>query len=170
MMCRRTFAGRLFGAALALAASAFLGPASAQTPTPGAIAAAKELMKIKGATAMFDAVVPGVIESARSTFLRTHPSLAKDLTEVSAQLRKEFEGKKSEVIDIIARAFAERFTEKELKDAVTFYKTPLGQKLIVWEARSLEEGMARAETWAQKFSEEVVARMRAEMKKRGHDI
>lgn len=168
-MIRRILAGRVFAIVLALAAGG-LEPAAAQAPSRGAIEAAKELITLKGAAAMFDAVVPGVVETARSTFLRTNPALAKDLGEVSAQLRKDYEAKKGEIIDIIARAFAERFSEQELKNAVTFYKTPLGQKLITWEARTLEEGMGRAEAWATKFSEEVVSRMRAEMKKRGHNI
>jgi uncharacterized protein len=169
-MIKRIFlAGRIIGVVLALVA---VGPdrAAAQAPSRGAVAAAKELITLKGAASMFDAVVPGVVETARSTFLRTNPSLAKDLGEVAAQLRKEYEAKKGDVMDIVAGAFAERFTEQELKSAVTFYKTPLGKKLIDWEARTLEEGVGRADAWVTKFSEEVVGRMRAEMKKRGHTI
>src|SRR5689334_24013045 len=64
---------------LAIAWLAAGGMARAQTPTPAAVAAAKELVLIKGATAMFDPLNPGVIESAKNGFLPTNPQLAQPL-------------------------------------------------------------------------------------------
>jgi uncharacterized protein len=158
---------------LACAAAALFfaaAPAAAQAPSANAMNFAKELIALKGAANLFDPVVPGVIEQARTTFLRTSPNLAKDLNEVAATLRTEYAGKRGEVHDIIARALAERFTEPELRDAVTFYKTPLGQKLIANEGAAMEEGMSRLQRWADQLSEQVVGRFRAEMKRRGHTI
>jgi hypothetical protein len=169
-MFKRFLARPVFGAALAAAMLAASPAAHAQTATPAGIAAAKELITLKGAKPMFDVVVNGVIETAKNTFLRTNPGLAKDLNETAALLRKEFESRTGQPFEEIARTFAERFTEDELKQAVAFYRTPLGQKLVDWETRALEEGMTRAQTWANRFSEEVIARMRAEMRKRGHNI
>ena len=68
--------------------------ADAQQPSAASIALAKELLEVKGATTMFDPVVPGVIETAKNTFLTTNPGLSKDLNEVSAQLRKELGGRR----------------------------------------------------------------------------
>jgi hypothetical protein len=168
MQFRRFFATAATGIFLAAAAAA--GPAVAQAPSPAAMASAKELIALKGATNLFDPVVPGVIEQAKGTFLRTNPSLAKDLNEVAAALRNEYANKRTEVHNIIARALAERFTEQELRDAVAFYKTPLGAKLIAQEAPAMEEGMSRLQRWADQLSEQVIGRFRAEMKKRGHAI
>jgi hypothetical protein len=38
------------------------------------------------------------------------------------------------------------------------------------EPKALDESMANAGNWGDKLSEEVIDRMRAEMKKRGHDL
>ena len=96
-------------AALAFACVAFAGPVRAQAPTPGAIAAAKELVALKGAAAMFDPLIPGVVESAKNTFVPTHPQLVTQLNEVAAMLRKEYEPKRAEILEIGFYNFSARF-------------------------------------------------------------
>ncbi len=158
--------------AMALALS-FLFDANlslAQEPSAGAIAAAKELLQAKGAANMFDPVVPGAIETAKNTLLRTNINLAKELNEVAAQLRTEYANKRLEILEEMARTYARHFTEAEVKDALAFYKTPLGKKLIEQEPRVLEETMTRIQNWADRFADEALSRIRAEMKKRGHNV
>ena len=156
--------------AFALVLAASVGSAHAQQPSATALATAKELITVKGAAAIFDPLVPGVIEQAKSVFLRTNPMLGKDLNEVAAKLRADYAPRGVEVINDTAKLYATRFTEQELKDALAFYKSPLGQKLLVEEPKILDEGMRNAQTWADKLSEEVIGKIRAEMKKRGHDL
>ncbi|MFX8051530.1 DUF2059 domain-containing protein, partial [Acinetobacter baumannii] len=62
------------------------------------------------------------------------------------------------------------FTEQELKDLVTFYKSPLGQKLLTNEPKAINLSMQVMNAWAQNFSEVVASAFRAEMKKRGKEI
>jgi hypothetical protein len=66
--------------------------------------------------------------------------------------------------------YAQRFTEQEIKDTLAFYKSPLGKKLLAEEPAFFDQSMAHAQDWANKLSEQVIARMRAEMKKKGHDL
>lgn len=144
--------------------------ANAQQPTPAAMAAAREMIASKGGMAMFDAVIPGVVESVKNSFIPTNPQLSGELNEVSAMLRKEYESKRSEMQDEIARVFTKHFTEKELKDLTAFYKTPLGQKLVKEEPATIQESLQNAQSWAVQFSDVVLARFRAEMRKKGHAL
>jgi hypothetical protein len=57
-----------------------------------------------------------------------------------------------------------------LKQLLSFYQSPLGQKVIDEEPKALDESMTMAGTWADDFSQDVINKMRAEMKKRGHDL
>ena len=139
-------------------------------PSPNSIALAKELIILKGGHKMFDAIVPGTIEQAKNLFLPTNPNLSKPLTEVSTQLVTEYSGKTDELLNEVAKAYATRFSEQELKEIVAFYKTALGKKLLTEEPLALEDGFARAKDWAGAFSQQVVNRMRAEMKKKGYDL
>jgi hypothetical protein len=70
----------------------------------------------------------------------------------------------------MAKIYASDFTETELKDLVVFYKSPLGQKLLVQEPKSIQASMAYMQSWAQNFSEEINGQFRAEMRKRGKEI
>jgi uncharacterized protein len=164
----KSFSRWALAAALAGFATTALG--QGQAPTAGAVAAARELIGAKGGAAMFDPVIPGVVESTKGSLLPTNPNLSRDLNEVSLQLRKEYESKKAELLYEVAIVYAKHFTEQELKDLVTFYKTPLGQKLLKEEPAALEESLKRAQDWSIEFSEVVLARFRTEMKKRGHQL
>jgi hypothetical protein len=157
--------------ALGLAIALGIGAADAQQqPSASAIATAKEVITAKGAAALYGPLVSGVIERTKSVFLQTNPMLSKDLNEVAAKLHNEYGGRSAEIINEVAKLYASRFTEQELKDTLAFYKSPLGRKLIVEEPAILDQSMKNAQTWAENLSQEVIAKMRAEMKKRGHDI
>ncbi len=155
---------------LALALVAFAPAALAQQPSPAAMSIARDLITAKGAMGMYDALIPGVVERAKTLFLRSNPSLSKELNEVAAKLRADYASRNAEVRDMVVRLYASHFTEKELKDALAFYKTSLGKKLIEQEPKILEQSMTEAQSWGDKLSEEVIVRIRAEMKKKGHDI
>ena len=159
--------------AVAIGAVLFMFGAVAQAqqkPSPAAIETAKEIVAIKGAVTMFDALIPGVIEQGKTMFETQNPGLGKDLGEVAAKLRSDLAPRLKEVTDEIASLYAAHFTEKELKDILAFYKSPVGKKMIVEEPKALEQSMGFAQDWAIKFSDEVLAKMRAEMKKKGHDL
>jgi hypothetical protein len=156
---------------LVLALAVLSGPAPAQqAPSANAIALAREIIAAKGSAKGFEVTGPSVIEHAKGLFLQTNPLLAKDLNEVAARLRTEYSRKLAEPLNEAAKVYAASFTEQELKDVLAFYKTPLGQKVISNEPAIFEKSMGQLDQWADKFSEEVIGRIRTEMKKKGHDL
>jgi hypothetical protein len=144
--------------------------ASAQEPSAASIAMAKELLEIKGATTMFDPLVPGVIETTKNTFLTMNPGLSKDLNDVSAQLRNELGSKRVELQNEVAKVYASAFTEQEIREALAFYRSPLGKKISTEEPRVLDKIMSNAQDWADKLADDVLARFRVEMRKKGHTL
>jgi hypothetical protein len=148
-------------------------PAKAQTqaqPSPAAIAAAKEILAMKHASAMYSAAVPNIVERTKDQLLQTNLNYQKDLNEVAVIVAKKFAGRQEEIGDGMAKVFATEFTEQELKDLVTFYKSPLGQKLLTTEPKAIQDSMAYMNQWAQQFAETVNGEFRAEMRKRGKQI
>jgi hypothetical protein len=157
-------------ALLALALVAAASSAQAQQPSPAALASARELMEIKGVKSLVEPVVVGVIEQTKGTILQTNPGLTKDLDEVSAQLRNEYQPRVAEMTNEIVQLYAQRFSEQELKEAIAFYKSAAGKKMLAEEPRILDATYARLQQWAIRFQDEVMTRVRAEMKKRGHNL
>lgn len=142
--------------------------ANAQQPTQSQIALANEILDAKGGMTIFEAIVPGVVEKSKNQLLQMNPNLFKDLNEVALDLRKEFAPRLSALRAEIAKIYASRFTEQEMKDTLAFYKSPLGKKLLSEEPGFVDRSMSAAQDWAIKLNDEVIARFRAEMKKRGH--
>ena len=75
-----------------------------------------------------------------------------------------------EIGKAMAQIYATNFTEQELKDLIAFYKSPLGQKFLEQEPKSITGSLAYMNDWAGAFSNEVAAKFRAEMRARGKEI
>ena len=171
--------GSLSAAVFALALAG--APAMAQQPaTPAvpalkpasaaAIAAAKEILVMKSAAAMYANAVPNLVEQTKNQLLQNNLNYQKDLNEVAVIVAKALTGREKEIGDGMALIYANEFTEQELKDLVTFYKSPLGAKMLVNEPRAIQFSMSYMNTWAQNFAEVINGQFRAEMKKRGKEI
>jgi len=170
----------LMAACLAFGVAVAGLPAQAQQPaapaqqlkpaTPGAIAAAKEILAMKNAAAMYAGAVPNLVERTKDTLMQSNLNYQKDLNEVAVIVAKNLAGREKEIGDHMALIYANDFTEQELKDLVTFYKSPLGQKLLTVEPKSIGASMTYMQQWAQTFSEEINGQFRAEMRKRGKEI
>src|SRR3954463_2191135 len=138
--------------------------------SPAAIAAAKEILTMKNASAMYANAVPNIVEQTKNALMQTNLNYQKDLNEVAVIVAKNLAGREQEIGDGMAKIYANEFTEQELKDLVTFYKSPLGQKLLATEPRAIQFSMSYMNQWAQVFAQTVNEQFRAEMKKRGKEI
>ncbi len=146
-------------------------PASfAQTPTPAAMLTAAEIVNTTGSATLFNPLVAGVVEQAKGLFLQQNPGLARDLNEIAVKLRADLTPRLSELSGEVARIYTQHFTEQELKDLLVFYKSPVGKKLVTEQPKIAEASLKFAQDWANKLSDEVVERMRAELKKKGHAL
>ena len=173
--------GILAAAGLAVGLTLGAAPATAQQQgapatqplkpaTPAALAAAKEILGMKNAAAMYANAVPSLVEQTKNTLMQSNLNLQKDLNEVAVIVAKNLAGREKEIGDGMAQIYANEFSEQELKDLVTFYKSPLGTKLLANEPRAIQFSMSYMNQWAQVFAETVNGAFRAEMKKRGKDI
>ena len=179
----KSLSGILSAAGLALGLALAGAPAMAQAPkqqmpaaatlkegTPAAIAAAKEILAMKNASAMYASAVPNIVEQTKNALLQSNLNYQKDLNEVAVIVAKNLAGREKEIGDGMAKVYANEFSEQELKDLVTFYNSPLGQKLLSTEPRAIQFSMAYMNQWAQLFAETVNGQFRAEMRKRGKEI
>jgi uncharacterized protein len=138
--------------------------------SPAAIAAAKEILTMKNAAAMYANAVPNIVDQTKNALLQQNLNYQKDLNEVAVIVAQKLAGREKEIGDGMANVYANEFSEQELKDLVTFYKSPLGQKLLLSEPRAIQFSMSYMNGWAQNFSEVVNGEFRAEMRKRGKQI
>src|SRR5262245_8648424 len=162
------FSAILTAASLATALALSGVPAMAQAPKqgaapaapskpipPAALAAAREILTLKNATAMYANAIPGLVAQARNGLIQQNLNYQKDLDEVAVVVAKTLAGREKEIGDGMAQIYATEFTEQELKDLVVFYKTPLGAKLLASEPRAIQLSMTWMQQWAQAFQEKI---------------
>ena len=154
-------------AAIGVALVASSPTAYSQQPTAAAIASAKELVTITGATTLFNPLIAGVVEQAKLLFLQQNPTQSKELNEIAAKIRADLQPRFVELSNEVAKIYATHFSEQELKDLLAFYKTPAGKKLIIEQPKVADESLKFAQTWANTLSDQVIGMMRQELKKRG---
>lgn len=160
---RRAIQMALVGAALTVSL-----PALAAPPTPAAKATAGELVKLTGATTLFTPLIAGVVEQSKLLFLQQNPGLAGDLNEIAAKMRADLAPRLAELTAEVANIYAQQFSEQELKDLVAFHSSAVGKKYVVEQAVVVNASLKFAQEWANKLSDEVTAKMREELKKKGH--
>src|SRR3982074_476330 len=164
-------AGLALGLALAgVPAGAQQHPPPRKPASRAAIAAAKEILTMKNASAMYANAVPNIVQQTKDALLQSNLNYQKDLNEVAVVVAQSLAGREKEIGEGMAKVYASEFTEQELKDLVTFYKSPLGQKLLSTEPRAIQFSMSYMNQWAQNFAETVNGQFRAEMRKRGKEI
>jgi hypothetical protein len=167
-------AGLALGLVFAALPGAAQQPAAPQPqlkqPSPAAIAAAKEILAMKHVSAMYASAVPNIVQQTKETLMQSNLNFQKDLNEVAVIVAQKLAGRENEIGDGMAQIYATEFTEQELKELVVFYKSPLGQKLLVAEPRAVSISMGYMNNWAQQFAEIVNGEFRSEMRKRGKQI
>ena len=138
--------------------------------SPGALAAAREILTMKNVRSIYASAVPTIVQRTKDTLLQSNLNYQKDLDEVAVIVAQKMAGRENEIGEGMANVYANEFTEQELKDLVVFYKSPLGQKLLSTEPKAIQMSMTYMNQWAQAFADQVSGEFRAEMRKRGKQM
>ena len=142
---------------------------AAPAPSPTHVALARELITINGLSRLVDPFMPQFSAQVRRGAV-TRPELTKDLDQVLESLKPEVDQQRQVMVETTARYYASTFTETEIKDLIAFFKTPTGQKYLQLSPKVLDGLAIEAQRWAERTSEQVMSRVRAEMAKRGHQM
>jgi hypothetical protein len=142
----------------------------APAPSPASMLIAKQIVQAKGAMGVFEPVVREQVEKVRGALIQTNLNWMKDINDSAGIVYRSYGARGAEFADAVARIYATHFTEAELKELLAFYQSPIGVKMLAEEPKVLDEVAAYARQWGQSISDDVMSKMRAEMKKRGHDM
>ena len=156
--------------AASLLALAPLPPAYAQQATEAQIAAGREVMIASGMAKSFAQIVPGVMEQLAVNVVRTRPELQKDLKEVLLAAVGDFKQVQEDLVNLSAKLLSRDLSEKELAEIAAFFNSPTGKKYVAAQPTILDQLGPYIRDYTIKLSTEVTSRVRADMKKRGHDM
>jgi hypothetical protein len=148
---------------------AFLPPVAAVSDAQFALG--REVVQLSGIAQGFAPFVADMMRELSGNLTRTRPELAKDLGVVMKDvITPEFNARTAEMIDHSARLVAGTMSEAELKETVAFLKTPAGKKYPEMQPAVMSRLVQAVDLWNRDLSLSMMARVRAEMKKKGHDL
>jgi hypothetical protein len=146
------------------------GSARSQTPSPDAMAAARELIVTMRAVDSIKATMPAIMQTIKPAIVQGRPQVERDYDAIVPLMLESLNARMNEVIEQIAAIYARNFTADELREAVAFYRGPTGQKFVQKQPTIAQENMALGQRFAQSISGELRGRMIDELRKRGHNI
>jgi len=147
-------------------------PASPPAPAPPATnaALARALVVATGISRSFLTLVPQFMDQIGRNLTQTRPELNKDLDLVLTELKPELDRQAEEMIEIAAQVYAKHLPEADLQAAVAFFTSPSGRKYVEAQPTILTEIVTAMQGWQGKISTDMMTRVRAEMKKKGHEL
>ncbi|AMJ59317.1 DUF2059 domain-containing protein [Bosea sp. PAMC 26642] len=176
-MNRFSIAGAAFGLALVVSVPSFAqapAPAPAVAPsaplTPTHIQLARDLIQITGLSGSFDAIYPEFRKETQQLVSSTRPEMLKDSNEVVAALKPEADKKRDEIMTSAAVIFAQKMPEADIKEIVSFFRSPVGQRYNLTRNQALDEIFGVLQPWSVQTSNFLFDRFAEEMRKRGHKL
>lgn len=169
---------RFPGAALLLTLAA-ANPLFAQTAAPAVaqpalaashLAAARDVVIGSGIAGSFEGIYPEFIARMTQSLGATRPDVLKDLDVALKSIKGEADKRIEDMIMSSARIFADMMTEADLKQVAVFYASDVGKKFNTARPAAIDRIFNILQPWSIKTSDELYTVLRAEMKKKGHDI
>lgn len=148
------------------------GPAKPDTaePSPEHVAKARQLILATGISRSFQIIVPEFMDQIGNTLTQARPDLVHDMNIVLDQLRPEFDRQSDEMVDQSARIYASLLSEKDIDAILTFFNSEAGRRYVGAQPLFLNQLVSGMQAWQQKIAVNMMARVRQEMKKKGHDL
>ena len=146
------------------------GMASAQAPSPEALAIARELIAASRADETMKLLLPSIVKLIKPSIVQGRPQVEKDFDAITPLIVESFKARVGELTDKTAVLYATNFTVAEMKDILVFYRGPAGQKLLAKGPVITMQLMAAGQQLGAQLGREVQSRIIEELKKKGHDI
>jgi hypothetical protein len=144
-------------------------PVSPQ-PSPQQMSLARDVVLYSGIARSFDVVVPQYLDQIGTNLTQTRPDLIRDLNTVREQIKPEFDRRVDEMVDSAARLYAARLTEQQLKDTAAFFKSAAGIAYVQAQPALMSDLLPAMQSWSRQIASDMMTRVRAEMKKKGHEL
>ncbi len=133
---------------LALALIFFVGlPQAARADDAKKEELTRKLLQLTGAADLGTQMMEGMAGQFRQT-----PGISQEFIDTFLELAKP-----EELIDLIVPLYVKAFDEQTLKDAIVFYESPAGRKLVEMQPQITQESMVLGQQWGMKLAEETQA-------------
>jgi len=147
-----------------------IGSASAQTPSPEAMTAARKLVVTLKLADQYRALLPQLLLKLRPVVAQDRPEIERDYDAMTAPGAEIYTPFFASMTDQIAAVYAASFTLDELRQIDAFYAQPAGQKLLAQSDALAQASAQIAQNASQKAADELKQRLIEALRQKGHKL
>jgi hypothetical protein len=158
---------------LMIAGSALLfsiGMAVAQTPSPEAMKAARELVTTLKLPDQYKALLPVILLGLKPTLTQDRPEIERDYDAMMSTIADAYTPYYNAMVDGIATVYANSFSVEELRQIEAFYRQPVGQKYLEKSPAILLQSVQIGQDTGRKATEALRARLTELLRQKGHKL
>ncbi len=134
------------------------------------LAAAKSAIEAAHVADGLDNILISIAQQTKALLSRNDPAHSSQIDEATNAAAIELAAKRPELDAQVQQIWAARFTKAELEEIAKFYSSPVGMKLSKETQGMVQMIAVAAQVWQQKMSQELLAKTREELKKKGINL
>lgn len=118
----------------------------------------------------YNEIVPNLARRAKDQLIEQYPDLKNDISRIVDDVALQLADRQAELDLAISRNWAQRFSERELKEISAFYATPIGTKLAKQNTELIAAGLEEARKWGAEIGHDLIVGVREKLKASGHKL
>ncbi len=145
-------------------------PSVAQEISPDQLALARKYVDLTDKVDLYGNSIAQMAGATLQQILKLNPTLGGEATAAVTDVVGQYKQRRSDLMDQIARVYAQHFTTDELQAYVTFYSSPAGQKLATSNFEINQQLSKVMQLFQANLSSEFYAKVRADLKAKGQSL
>lgn len=138
--------------------------------TESHLRAAQRVVRLVGGDVTFDDILPRIAQQTQAVFIRTNPSLTREIEEAVTEAAIALVPRRLELARTVQLVWARRFTEEELNELAEFFDGPLGTKYVEMFPIISALALGASKQWEQVISADMVNATRNNLRESGHTL
>jgi hypothetical protein len=147
-----------------------IGVAPAQTPSPEAMAAARDLVATLKLTDQYKALLPVILLGLKPAIVQDRPEIERDYNAMLPTIADTYTPYYNAMVDSIATVYANTFSLDELRQIEAFYRQPVGQKFLEKSQVILQQSAQIGQEAGRKATEDLRASLTQLLRQKGHKL
>ena len=147
-----------------------VGVARAQTPSPEAMAAARELVTTLKLSDQYKALLPVILLGLKPALTQDRPEIERDYEAMLPTVADAYTPYYNAMVDGIATVYANTFSVEELRQIEAFYRQPAGQKFLEKSQAILQQSAQIGEDTGRKAAEALRTSLTQLLRQKGHKL
>jgi hypothetical protein len=142
----------------------------AQTPSPDAMTAARSLVTTMKLPDQYKPLLPALMLTLKPALVQDRPEIERDYDTMMPVIEDAYKQYDNAMLNDLATLYANNYTVSEMHELETFYRQPVGQKLLVKSQAITQQASQVAQDASRKAAEDLRTRLTEALRQKGHKL